>query len=234
MIGRDDPWFVHLTNHYAALVRHGIPFAEASYGDGEFLCIMGRTGANCDGTKYEPGLQEALVNTLLRPAGIWCSFFDVPGPTRDSAVAWVEKNCPPIHWVAQRAVGRAAEIGRASPFFQAARTRSVVLVGPSHLADLPPNVIGSFQHIEVPATDAWREVDDIASRVRELVHPWTLVLFAAGMASNILIHRLWGASARSATLVDVGALLDPYCGVFSRNYQRDLAWQRDTMPRNLA
>ncbi len=231
MIGRDDPWFVHLTHTYAALIRAGLPFAEASYGDGEWQCILGRPGENCDGTKYEPELGEALRHTLLEPVGQWCSFFDVPSPIRDAAIEWIEQHHPAVHWVAQRPYGRAATIGELAPFLQAVRTRRVVVVGPEHLAALPEEVVGPFVHVQVPMATAWLEVDRIADDVRCAVGMGDLVLFAAGMASNLLIHRLWRGLS---TMLDVGALLDPYVGVASRRYHSDPEWLLDMKPRNLA
>ena len=236
MIGRDTPWFVHLTQHYAAMIRDEMPFALASYGDGEWQCILGKRGENCDGTKYNSALGWALVDSLLHPVGQWCSFFDVASPIRDEAIAWIELNRPPVHWIAQRPYGRAGEIGELAPFLRAIRDRTspVFVVGPVHLAELPEEVVGSFVHIRVPKATAWQEVDSIEARLRDELDcgdPSSLILFAAGMASNVLIHRLW---CGQSTMLDVGALLDPYCGVYSRRIYRDPAWQQDMKPRNLA
>lgn len=236
MIGRETPWFVHLTQHYAAMIRGRMHFALASYGDGEWQCILGKRGENCDGTKYSPELGLALVDSLLYPVGQWCSFFDVVSPIRDEAIAWIERHHPPVHWIAQRPYGRAAEIGELAPFLHAIqdRTSPVVIVGPAHIEALPEDVLGPFVHIPVPSATAWQDVDSIEARVSEELDyagPDSLVLFAAGMASNLLIHQLW---QWDCTMLDVGAVLDPYCGVYSRRIYQDPAWQRDMKPRNLA
>lgn len=236
MIGTETPWFVHLTQHYAAMIRDGMPFALASYGDGEWQCILGKEGENCDGTKYTPELGQALADSLLEPVGQWCSFFDVVSPIRDEAIAWIERHDPPVHWIAQRPMGRAAEIGELAPFLYAIGNHPspVIIVGPPHICDLSNDVLGPFVHIPVPSATAWQEVDSIESRVREELayeDPGSLILFAAGMASNLLIHRLWKGRD---TMLDVGALLDPYCGVYSRRIYQDPVWQRDMKPRNLA
>lgn len=236
MIGRDTPWFIHLTQHYAAMIRDRMPFALASYGDGEWQCILGEPGENCDGTKYTIELSDALAETLLHPVGQWCSFFDVSCSLREDAITWIDRHCPPIHWIAQRPYGRAAEIGELAPFLHAIKAQAVplIIVGPAHIGDLPKDVLGPFVHIPVPDATAWQEVGSIEACVREELDyedPDALVLFAAGMASNILIHRLWDGVS---TMLDVGALLDPYCGVYSRRIYQDPAWQRDMKPRNLA
>ena len=236
MIGRDTPWFVHLTQHYAAMIRDGMHFALASYGDGEWQCILGKPGENCDGTKYTPELGLALADSLLHPVGQWCSFFDVVSPIRDEAIAWIERHRPPVHWIAQRPYGRAAEVGELAPFLRAIKEHEapVIIVGPDHIRDLPGEVLGPFVHVRVPNVGAWQGVDSIGTWVKEELDyedPGSIVLFAAGMASNLLIHRLW---RRRHTMLDVGALLDPYCGVQSRRIYRDPVWQRDMKPRNLA
>ncbi len=233
MIGRETPWFVHLTQHYAAMIRDGMPFALASYGDGEGQCILGEPGENCDGTKSTIELSDALADSLLHPVGQWCSFFDVSCSLREDAITWIERHCPPIHWIAQRPYGRAAEIGELAPFLHAIKdyTSPVVIVGPPLLHDLPEPVLGPFVHIPRPEATAWEELDSIAEHVSGEMGLDALFLFAAGMASNLLIHRLWNGGY---TMLDVGALLDPYCGVQSRRIYQDPAWQRDMKPRNLA
>ena len=60
-----------------------------------------------------------------------------------------------------------------------------------------------------------------------------LVLFAAGMAANVMIWRLWPECRGKATLYDIGAALDPYCGVMSRGSFRERGWRENVMPKNL-
>jgi len=58
-------------------------------------------------------------------------------------------------------------------------------------------------------------------------------LFAAGVATNGMIWKMWRLLRGRATLLDIGATLDPYAGVFSRSVYRDPHWQQEIMPRNV-
>ena len=75
------------------------------------------------------------------------------------------------------------------------------------------------QFLDLPR-DQWRAASD-------------LVLFSAGLGAAVMVHQLWAEFAGQATLWDIGAVLDPYCGVFSRKNYRTLEWQESVMPLNL-
>lgn len=218
---------------YAALIRERTPFAQASYRDGEWACMLGRDGGNVNGEQYGPDLGGMLKATLLNPVGQWCVYWpgDAGADVRAEADAWLEMHQPAVSWIPDRPIGRANERGEAGPFFAACRTRRVVVVGPAHLAGLPYGLVGEAVHVLVPDAVAWKHVDAIAAGTLDMMQPDDLVLFAAGMASNLLIHALRPACP-DATLFDIGSHLDPYCGVYSRAVFRDPAWQRSVMPRN--
>lgn len=219
---------------YAAMFRERIHFAQAAYRDGEWYCMLGQSGGNCNGEKYDRRLGEMLRRTLLDPVGQWCVFW-FPHPTkgiqaRTKAVAWLDKHEPAVTWIPDRPVGMANEQGIARPIFQAFRTRRVLLVGPEHLASLD---LFDFRHIIVPDGTAWRHVDRICHDIRDVVESDDLVLFASGMATNVMVHRLWPELRGVATLYDIGATLDPYVGVYSRGTYRSREWQKEVRPRNL-
>lgn len=60
---------------YAGLIRERIHFAQASYRDGEWYCMLGFPGGNCNGEQYDPELGKALRQTLLAPVGQLCVFW---------------------------------------------------------------------------------------------------------------------------------------------------------------
>jgi hypothetical protein len=227
-------WAELSTATYAALFRDRAHFAQASYRDGEWYCMLGHKGENCNGERYDPALGELLRRSLLEPVGQWCVFW-FPHPTkgvriREKALLWLATHEPQVSWIPDRPVGMASIQGLARPIFQAMRTRRIILVGPQHLARLE---LFDFQHVIVPDATAWREIDRITAEVRSRIRRDDLVLFASGMATNVMIHRLWPDFRGRATLYDIGAALDPYVGVFSRGEYQAEHWQRDIMPRNL-
>ena len=217
---------------YARLIEQRVHFSQANYGDGEWACILGHDGANCQGEVYNPTLRDALRNTLQNPAGQWCG--SNPGKKLQADVdRWVQDNNVNVPWVPKEILPSANVNGHLRPFLEAVRTRRVILVGAFHLAELDENVIGPFTYVGVPDETAWKFTGQTASKVWTLVQPHDLVLFASGMASNLVIHDLASELGEEVTLLDVGALLDPYVGVFSRNGYRKEIFQKVNILKNL-
>lgn len=226
-------WVEFALSVYVAMVVDRVHFAQAAYRDGEWYCMLGRGGGNCNGEKYDPELGAMLRRTLLEPVGQWCVFW-WPHPrkgikAREGALRWLDEHQPDVRWIPERPVGKANEMGLAAPFWRACRTRRVVLVGPRHLAS--QDLFPVAHHVVVPDATAWQHVDRLCDEIRAVSEPDDLVLFCSGMASNVMIHRLWPEYRGRLTLMDIGAALDPYCGHNSREAYRDAKWA-ERMERN--
>jgi hypothetical protein len=225
-------WLSEAARMYALMVGSELSFAQANYGDGEWGCILGRSGTNSQGETYNPRLRDALRRTLLQPTGHWCG--TNPGKRlKDEAEAWVKAHGVLVPWLFKETLAGANVNGHLAPFLQAVRTRKTVLVGPAHLRDLPENVIGRHHFIQVPDRTAWEVYEDTCAEVLSRVSHGCLVLFASGMATNLSIHHLWPELKGQATLLDIGAVLDPYVGVLSRKGYRKESFQQTGMAANL-
>ena len=225
---------------YADMIRRGVSFAQANCGDGEWSCILGRSGRNVNGEVYTPELAAALAETLVDHRGIWCG--SNPGRKLEAQVdAWIERTKASPRWVWKETLSGANVDGKLAPVFQALRRQHVILVGPDHLHTLPASVVGHRAFIQVPYAIAWKVADDVTRWVGELLYPlagpgngWIpVVLFAAGMGSNLMIHRLWKLWGGQAILLDVGAILDPYVGHWSRKGYRKQTFHEHSMAANL-
>jgi hypothetical protein len=225
-------WFTGGVELYSQMIRTRVHFAQANYGDGEFGCLLGKKGRNVNGEVYEPELAEALRRTLLEPAGHWCGYN--PGrKLEEEAYRWLMLNDIEVPWVWKETLSAANVNGQMGPFFLAANTRRIVVVGPEHLARIPYELFKSFLHIRVPDATAWKETDRIAEEVFQRAERDDLILFAAGMATNLLIWRLWPNVEGNVTLLDVGAILDPYAGKMTRKGYRLELFQKTNRARNL-
>ncbi len=220
---------------YVEALRVGRPFAQANYGDGEWGCLLGNAGKNVNGEVYEPELAEGLRRTLLEPVP-GMLFGTNPGrrlgPAADRFIA--DHGLKSLAWVDKEILSGANVRGELRPFLEALRKRDVVLVGPQHLMGLPGYVVGLHDFVLVPDATAWREADDTASVVAELLQarPDAVVLFCAGMASNLMIPTLWSRFP-DATFLDLGATLDPYVGRFTRKGYRTPEFRLERKWRNL-
>jgi len=224
-------WFTGGVELYTQMIRTRIHFAQANYGDGEFSCLLGKAGRNVNGEVYEPELAEALRDTLLEPAGHWCGYN--PGRKLEEEVyRWLMVNDVEVPWVWKETLSAANVNGQLGPFFRAANERRIVVVGPEHMISLPPELLGNFLHIRIPNSTAWKEADELADEVFRKAERDDLVLFAAGMASNLIIWRLWPRVRGNVTLLDVGAILDPYAGRFTRKGYRKPEFRETNLERN--
>lgn len=241
-LGEDATWFFRRTmecgrcgvdsvRDYAKLIASGKHFAQANYGDGEWSAILGKTGMNVNGETYAPILGAGLRETLKNPDGMWAG--TNPGKVlREEAEDYAARLETPPAWRNKEILSDANVAGKLGGFLGACRKRRVIVVGPSQLSQLPKKVLGTVQHVLVPDAVAWGVVDRTCAEVRKRAQDGDVVLFASGMASNLAIHRLWPEYRDRVTLLDVGAILDPYVGVLSRSGYRTAAFQ-EALQRNL-
>lgn len=198
-------------------VRRGERFSFSRWGDGEWACLLDkRPGkANCDGHTYFSDLGQRLHAILAsRPnyhIGLQPLAKRMYGDEIDAfGLSW--SNADILH--------KASMHGELHTFFDAVRRQKkrVIVVGPSHLDGMRKH-IGKYALLEIPERNCWLDYERVARRLtKALDRHDSLVLFAASMMSNVLIHDFHG----DATLIDIGSVFDPYCGVKSRTYMRAL------------
>jgi len=103
--------------------------------------------------------------------------------------------------------------------------RVVSLVGPPHLGKLG-SMLNYSSFVHVPPHSCWQDRGRIAKEVLNISaqHPGESVVFivAGGVAARTLIYRLHKSIGHKDSLIDVGASLDGFAGVGSRDYNRDL------------
>lgn len=231
----DWAWYVEGVRFYTALIRNRTPFALANYGDGEWSCILGDEGKNVNGEVYNPELAERLRRTLLEPAPM---IYGVnPGARlRPRVDTWIEENDVDVPTVYKEHLSAANAHGQLAPFFRALRERRVVLVGGPHLSDLPDEVIGEHKFVEVSESEAWRQVGFVHKQLmRRSIVGGDVILFACGMGSNLMIHGLKKShyGPDNGAWIDIGAILDPYVGVYSRKKYREDLFRNEIMEKNL-
>lgn len=199
------------------------PFAFARYGDGEWNCILGMVGENCDHHPYSPELASDLRWTLIDFADSERYLYAMgPKATRNDGIGpqvkeWLAHNAPALSWVSSETLLEASLRGRLSPFVDALKARHVMIVGPVYLRLLPfPNLT----LIEVPVLNCYTEKDRIESEITTHAAQADVILLSAGMLTKVLIHDLYSMIGK--TMIDCGSLWDVYCGIDSRRYARKM------------
>lgn len=225
---------------YARLIEEKTPFAQANYGDGEWACLLGHDGVNCQGEVYNDLLALRLRKTLTDHTGMWLGSNPGKKLIDETNIFLDDYDLRGLPWVWKEILPSANVNGQLAPFLRAVRTRKVILVGPLHLASMSEMVIGPFYHFPVPDEVAWKVAERTMRQLTSRIEREDLVLFASGMGTNLVIHEMWpeveaiwGTSRGDVSFLDVGALLDPYVGRFSRNGYRKEIFQRENIHRNL-
>jgi hypothetical protein len=208
-------------------IRDGAPFAYSRWSDGEWSCLLGRSGHNQAGMPYSAPLRKDLTAVLLsRPDYDLGLSEAVIHPTRPKRLtlavevpAWLaEHGLDDLPWVDADGFYRRSLAGTLGPFVAALATRQVVLVGPSYFDDL--RLFPVVEHVLVPPR--MRHEREIARLTRQTLAalrdwPGSVVAISAGMSANVLIDRVHAAMPE-ATLIDCGSLWEPYIGRSVRRY----------------
>lgn len=190
-------------------LKEGTNFSWSRWGDGEFACICQDGKRNCDYHEYWPDLGEALRVILVRPQK------HLFGLQRMASERYIR--CPEMHlkeWTDNEILHRASINGYISLFFEALKDREVILIGNHTLSRLDKF---KFRHIEIPMLNCWLSYDVIVSKIKMPKN--AVVLYCAGMASNVLIDHFY---REDITQIDCGSVFDPYVGRLTRSYHFDL------------
>jgi hypothetical protein len=224
-------------NDYVELIDNRSRFVQANYGDGEWACILGHPGQNCNGEHYNTPLQLALIQTILKPPSGHVWYGSNPGKKLEPSVQhWLlEKGLTQRVWVYKEILSGANVNGKLGPFIEAVRRHKTILIGPKHLRDeRVHNIWNITTQISVPTADAYlahtRTLNNAVDMIEK--HDPELVLVCAGMAANPLIHQL-ATQYPAISFLDMGATLDPYASVWSRNAYRKEEFQKSTFAKNL-
>lgn len=205
-------------------------FSLARFGDGEFLCIEGRKGANSHGCKYTKELKTDLMSLILDPD---TTLFK--GMQRITTGQF-RKIRPYLvgNWFDTEVFGDAMAEGRFGPFFHALKGYHVIVVSSAEkraIRDSLPFMYGHF--IETPLTNTHAEKDWIVRQCLAYhandMRPKAF-LFACGMAAGTIVHALHGRM-KNTFLIDIGHVLDPFIGDNSREYLKHVP--HETLMQNL-
>lgn len=202
------------------------PFAFSRWGDGEWACILGRPGQNCDGHRYFNDLGTELASVLINTPRYYLgmqpkAMFDMGGDISQ----WLKEMGIFRTWENADVLHDASKNGNINDFLAALDKTNWHLVSSYNeleYAELP--IEQRNANIPVPAINAWllypEVLQNITKRVSERAHEGDVFLFAAGMMSNVLIDDMYNSYGERYTLIDIGSLFDPFVGRCSRRYHK--------------
>jgi hypothetical protein len=100
-------------------------------------------------------------------------------------------------------------------FLELLKTKNTIIVGPKYLSDLNFHK----EHVVTPEEFVWDHVDDILPKLDVVINKYEnpIIIYSASIATNSIIHKMYGKYKNIITQIDMGSTLDPYCGVASRS-----------------
>lgn len=227
----------YIIDDYVEAINDHTRFIQANYGDGEWSCILGIQGENCNGEHYIRPLQLELIKTLQEPIEGFFWYGSNPGSKLQKAVTqWLTRNNTlQRSWVYKEIISGANVKGNLKGFIKAVRKRPSILIGPKHLRHVDVHKIWNFRaQVNVPSQDAFLAIDRTYKDVQDTIASCDpdLMLVCSGMASKPLIYRL-AKQYPYCTIIDMGATLDPYAGVYSRSGYRKEEFQKTNYYKNI-
>lgn len=198
-------------------IKSGKNISFSRFGDGEWYCIMGREGKNCDGHRYFPDMGQALRDVLQSKPNYFLGIQPFAlrvnrGRRRFESLYSINK------WVDNEIFVNASKGGRIPEFVEALKGRYVIQVGNEYLKKL--NIANDF--IEVPVLNCWLSKDEILPEILKHIKKDAVILYSSGMPTKHFIHevnKLWG---NDITQLDCGSVFDYYAGRNSRTYMKRL------------
>lgn len=103
------------------------------------------------------------------------------------------------------------------------RKRFVILVGPNYMSKLKITAL----HVQVPSVNCWSQtlkIDaELNSLIKDHLNKKPVIVYACSLLAKLLIDYNYKRYGNQITQLDVGSCIDPWCGLISRPWHRELA-----------
>jgi hypothetical protein len=211
-------------DHMIKMILESNPFSFVRYGDGEWACILRNNdiyskllktwGSSIETVSFE--LESIVSSNVFKNKnyflGIQNLAYTIFGEQIDDIIK--DKNVCDSDILHRRS----ASDGIYS-LFESFVDRDVILVGPKYLSDISTF---KFKHIETSELSVWLDIDQIKTDLMVCIDDSTnpIVLYSCSLAAKVIINDLYKLMGNSITQIDMGSLLDPYVGVYSRTYHK--------------
>lgn len=191
---------------FVSEVLSGNKVSFARFGDGEFFCIAGRNGNNCDGHKYYPDLGERLKEVLLN-SPVTKGFQPL------ARTLGLTKQYEHIQHLNADVFHEMSKRGEFWPVIEHLRGQDdVLVVGQKHHAHL----LNSGNFIEIPAKNCWIEYDTTRARIGATENE--IIILCASMMGTVLVDDF----RHRHQVMDMGSVFEPYCGRVSRAHHNQV------------
>ena len=173
-------------------------FTFSRWGDGEWNCVFGKKGSNCDGHNYFPDMGKELNRILKNKPKYYVGMQNLAMQVMGEKITGYlkENEIEKLNWCDADILHRASINGLLHEFFAVLNNvPSLMLVAPDYINDIQFFFNFDYQ-IVVPQKNCWLEheriMNDNTNYTDKMIkNGHTVILFIASMASNVLIDRIY-------------------------------------------
>lgn len=196
-----------------SIINH-INITYSRFGDGEWNCIIGKKGKNCDGHIYFKDMALNLKNILLSNPEYYTGLQNyavrkLSGNETFDGLVGSRK------WEDNEIFTKASKGARINELTDALKTRYVIQVGNKNLREL--RITPFF--VEIPKLNCWLDRERILYDIKKLIKKDCVIIYSAGMPTKWFIDQLY---SKDITQLDCGSVFDFYAGINSRVYMKGL------------
>jgi hypothetical protein len=210
--------------HYINKIINGEVFSFTRFGDGEWLCMNGATGHNCDNHMYTPSLRAGLLSAVQSNHNYYKAKWN-PGIKQfdDNSIMinnLVSQNGPHVNWVDANIWIDLVLQGRVSEIIEPLNSVNTIIVSDTIKRGIPINYV---DFIEIPSVNCFEAKDKIKQSIISMVNQYDKPLFAfsASMATNVIVDELFPIIGDKCWMIDFGSIWDPYVGNIIRTYHKE-------------
>lgn len=216
-------------SHFVDKLKNKEYFTMSRYGDGEWLCIMGKKGGNSNGCAYTAMLRNDLIHSLMHkdPNFMYGMQRILPQQLLQADNYLREKGMR-LDWFDSEMFADTLAEGGLFPLIEQLRKMRTVIIGNEEW-NWDNTLFTPDLWIKVPRANAHFEKHRVIKEVMDYGKP-AVYLFSCGMAACSFVSELHGKIPESFML-DIGHIWDPFCGLKSRDYLVHL--NEDIIKQNL-
>lgn len=191
-------------------IKNNINFSFVKFGDGEFNCMMGLDGCNCDSHPYSKELSDKLYDAWYFLTPLY-NIYISPWYTMD----FYEKLLSTTNDIKCQLIGTRYEIllqnnlnQEKYHFFKSIKesTRKKIFVGPQRLSGVV-DFLDIDEFIRIPLINAFSEYEKILNDIYTQIQNNSIFLFSSGMMTKSLIHKILERNS-NITCLDIGSGFD--------------------------
>ena len=211
---------------YINKLKKNEKFSFTRWGDGEWSCVFGAKGHNCDKHQYFESMSEELTEALINDKGYYKATWPMSVPMLTNIKHLIkemkEKYNLKDNWVDARVWEESAMAGEIKPLIEQLEKMDLILVSEKSKRELP---IDYKEFIEIPSVDCYLEKEKIKEEIKSLAEKYDKPVFglSASMATNVIVDELFNEMGDKCWMIDFGSIWEPYINKVSRSYHHRYA-----------